>query len=374
MHLLRVQIPEYRGLKNIDLTFEKDFKPRIFPLGSQNGGGKSTLLQLIFALLHCSWVKIAYLENMLKELRVPYEAYQHPLATFDIWYNDQTFQIEFLVCNDDYLKKELNIKDKFDPEKFPDYEKKENLFYITRFSSRDMLFSRVNNMTNMEESGIFLEDLAKKVFLTAPSTQVYLFLPQEARKILFKKDSSAKQSYYEYLNQAKAELPGFFTYDFIAIDAIIDFFKMARDSDFAEMIKAGEYGNSYKTLSNDLNTILGVGTKRIKLEPDLSGVTFEMEQGKETINLYPEDLSHGELSKLSIYAWLKSRQIVDAIVLFDEIETAFHPDWEYQIVSDLQRWEPNNQYILATHSYELCQALTPAHVKELEPKLLKPAN
>jgi predicted ATP-binding protein involved in virulence len=55
----------------------------------------------------------------------------------------------------------------------------------------------------------------------------------------------------------------------------------------------------------------------------------------------------------------------------DEIEIALHPDWQYQIVSDLQQWAPSNQYILATHSYELCQALTPSHVKELPPKLLK---
>ena len=51
MHLQRVQVPDFRVLKDIDITFEKDFFPRIFPLGSLNGGGKSTLLQLIFILL-----------------------------------------------------------------------------------------------------------------------------------------------------------------------------------------------------------------------------------------------------------------------------------------------------------------------------------
>ena len=55
----------------------------------------------------------------------------------------------------------------------------------------------------------------------------------------------------------------------------------------------------------------------------------------------------------------------------DELEIAFHPDWQYQIISDIYQWSPSNQYIIATHSYELCQALTPAHVKEIEPKLLR---
>ena len=37
MHLMRVQVPDFRGLKDIDISFEKDFFPKIFPLGSQNG-------------------------------------------------------------------------------------------------------------------------------------------------------------------------------------------------------------------------------------------------------------------------------------------------------------------------------------------------
>ncbi len=90
-----------------------------------------------------------------------------------------------------------------------------------------------------------------------------------------------------------------------------------------------------------------------------------------TIQLYPEDLSHGELKRLSLYVWLKYNNIDNAIVLMDEVEIALHPDWQYGIINDLQTWAPNNQYILATHSYEMCQALTPAHVKEIEPKLLK---
>ncbi|BAZ18128.1 hypothetical protein NIES4071_100110 [Calothrix sp. NIES-4071] len=36
MRLQRVQVPDFRVLKNIDITFEKDFVPNIFPIGSQN--------------------------------------------------------------------------------------------------------------------------------------------------------------------------------------------------------------------------------------------------------------------------------------------------------------------------------------------------
>ena len=63
------------------------------------------------------------------------------------------------------------------------------------------------------------------------------------------------------------------------------------------------------------------------------------------------------------------KNIEDSIVLMDEVDLALHPDWQYQIVSDLIDWSASNQYVLATHSYELCNALTPSHVKILEPKL-----
>jgi predicted ATPase len=55
----------------------------------------------------------------------------------------------------------------------------------------------------------------------------------------------------------------------------------------------------------------------------------------------------------------------DGIELMDEIEIAFHPDWQYLIVQDLETWGSGNQYILATHSVELCRAVTPKHVKDL---------
>jgi ABC-type dipeptide/oligopeptide/nickel transport system ATPase component len=87
-----------------------------------------------------------------------------------------------------------------------------------------------------------------------------------------------------------------------------------------------------------------LGNKKINVESDLYGVTFELKQNGEEIELYPEDLSHGELKRLSIYLWLKFKNIENSIVLIDEIEIALHPDWQYQIVSDLQAWGPSNQY------------------------------
>jgi len=378
MHLLRVQVPDFRGLKDIDITFEKDFDPKIFPLGSQNGGGKSTLLQLIFVLLHCSVddEKKPFIQNLLQGFKI-FGWEEKKLAIIDIWDGKKIVKLEFYGQND------------FEEEKYyPEYDyrgddeninEENNIIYICsleKFKDEDDMTTiastelkcRFNNQSQ-EQVKSFLEKISQKIFLAAPATQVFLFLPQKSRELLFKKSSSGDNNYYGILESARSELQGLFTYDFLAVELLIESFKAARDHDFREKIKTGSYGNNYQTLIDDLNLLLG--NKRINLDEDFAGVNFQLDNNGETIELYPEDLSHGELKRLSIYIWLKSRDIEDAIVLMDEIEIAFHPDWQYQIISDLKEWTPSNQYILATHSYALCEALTPAHVKEIEPKLIK---
>ncbi|MEG5161435.1 AAA family ATPase [Microcoleus sp. AT3-A2] len=369
MHLLRVQVPDFRGLKDIDITFEKDFFPKIFPLGSQNGGGKSTLLQLIFVLLHCSFdeAKKLYLQNLLQGFKVDGGEDKRVLAIIDIWAGGKIVKLEF------YCRKKFDILE----DSFEEEIKSNDIIicdYLNAKQSNNNQYPNTellccfNNLKN-DEAKLLLNKLSHKIFLAAPSTQVFLFFPQKYKKLLFRGSSKGDGGYYGILDSAKSELQGLFTYDFLAVELLIELFKAARDRDFTEAIKTGNYGNSYQALINNLNLMLS--NKRINLDEDFSGVNFKLYNNGETIELYPEDLSHGELKRLSIYIWLKFRNIEDAIVLMDEVEIAFHPDWQYQIISDLKEWAPSNQYILATHSYALCEALTPAHVKEIEPKLIK---
>ena len=118
----------------------------------------------------------------------------------------------------------------------------------------------------------------------------------------------------------------------------------------------------------DLSSLLS--GKEVKPLEDLSGVQFSIvgPDGPPRA-LGPEDLSRGELKRLMVYAWLKANQTDDAIVLMDELEVSFHPDWQYGVARDLTEWAPKTQFLLATHSYDICRAVTPAHVRELEPKL-----
>ncbi len=353
MKLQRVQIPDFRVLKNVDISFEKDFVPNIFPLGSQNGGGKSTLLQLIFVLLHCSGDsdKHEYIKNMLHGFEIDDDSQKRVLAKFDIWDGEKTVNLEFFLYNKPSSRSLIHKNHKF----------------IIEIS--ETIFFGVYEV-NIDKVEDFLNNLSNNIFLAAPATQVFLFLKKDSIDFLFKQQNNDKKNnYYSQLKQSQYKLPGFFTYDFLAVDLLLEIFKSTRDKDFKQAIETGEYGNNYQQLVNELKQILL--NKKININLDFSGFTFKLDVEGHDIELYPEDLSHGELKRLSIYAWIKYNIIEDSIVLIDEIENGFHPDWQYQIIKDIAEWAPENQYIIATHSYELCQAVTPAHVKELEPRLIK---
>ena len=380
MHIQRIQVPDFRALKDVDITFEKEFTPRIFPIGSQNGGGKSTLLQLIFVLLHCSGNpdRVEFIQNLLDGFHVNHESGKRTLAVIDIWDGSKTVRLDFFVCNESFIPKDNEVTEDNEHKvrrRSPRVNilKKHNLSDITNLNPRgnnssnfgERLICQTNDI-DIVEIETFLTDLSNKMFLTAHISQIFLFLQPDNRKSLFKTQANNQTNYYQQIKTANSKLPGFFTYDFLAIDILVEAFKKARDEDFKQAVeKGGNYGNNYVKLLAELNSILI--NKKINVQPDLSGINFKID-GDET-ELYPEDLSHGELKRLCIYMWLKYNSIEDAIVLMDELEISFHPDWQYQIVRDLEEWGATNQYILATHSYELCNAVTPAHVKELDPKL-----
>jgi AAA ATPase domain len=393
MHLKRVRVPDFRVLKDVDITFEPDLVPRIFPLSSLNGGGKSTLLQLIFTLLHCTGDndRIPYLQNMLDGFEVDEDSGKRDLATIDLCVNDKDIKLQFICYTLDCISQKIepqyptlttNLQfsvlthksRKSLPNQIQSSWLKEDICYICDLESkktgeRTFLLCHFSNLKS-DEILSYLSNIRSRTYLAAPITQVFRFLKSTDRGLLFK-GGNESHKYYSQVTTAKNHLTGFFAYELLAVNILIQGFIKARDKDFAMAISSnGKYGDSYPKLLKDLEYLLV--DKRVNIELDLASVGFsKVDSDDNSIELYPEDLSHGELKRLSLYMWLKFNKIENAIVLMDEVEIALHPDWQFQIVRDLQTWAPNNQYILATHSYELCKALTPAHVKEIEPKLLK---
>ena len=380
MKLLQVQVPDFRVLKDVDIKFDRRFVPNIFPLGSLNGGGKSTLLQLVFVLLHCCTnpERHHYIENLLHGFTFNNDGSDRVLAIINIWDGEKEVEIKFLVGDYPIEDIAVDLDDEYHDRNgiHPPVLRQEHIIYICSYflsvgMGENRLLCRVSGNLYRYQAKDLLDEISNKIFLAAPITQVFLFISRESRYRLFAKNGGG--NYDSDLKLSKSKLPGFFTYDFAPVDLLIKAFTSARDEDFITAIETeGEYGKRYKELLAELNLLLA--NKKVNISTDFSKITFKLDTNNENIELYPEDLSHGELKRLSIYLWIKYNKIEDAIVLMDEIEIGFHPDWQYEIIRDLEEWSPSNQYILATHSYQLCRALTPAHVRELEPKLIKSDN
>ncbi|MFK5976458.1 MAG: AAA family ATPase [Sulfurovum sp.] len=241
-----------------------------------------------------------------------------------------------------------------------------NLNYITDCNQETYLLYKTDMPNEL------LLELEEKIYLVAPGTQVFSFLDEEAKNTLFLSTINNNleniDNFYDFhVAKSRKILTNFFTYDFASPTLIINSFKKARDKDFELAIENSNYENlNLKNLKNDLDNFLL--NKTISVNKDLTRVIFKIKDTQKELN--PEDLSHGELKKLGLFIWFKYNHLNDGIILMDEVENGLHPDWQYSITKDLEIWAPNNQFIIATHSYEVCQALTPAHISELNPKLL----
>ena len=111
MKLLKVSVPNFRNLKNVELTFEPSLKPAVFPIGSENGGGKSTLLQLIFVLLTCSLDdnKNIYLSDFLISVIDNFQDTDE-IAQFELNYQGEIINFTFTYLDENDSDNQKIIK------------------------------------------------------------------------------------------------------------------------------------------------------------------------------------------------------------------------------------------------------------------------
>jgi len=447
MRIEKIEIIKYKNFENIIIDFEKNDKfPDIFSIASKNGGGKSTLLQFVFILLHCFMdnSKKQYIKNLLdvflditEEIKfvnfiVSYddEKYNlnfniHPSKTdeynFDVYLDIKDTKQRIIKFKENFskyqkiiqLQKELQLTDRISPALEREFRyireyinspeedylyrnvrnnndiesyrtlinsimnknsisentleelniinsdlqnklnilenslSKKSLMYITHLNNNNVILLE----TQMSED--LLIKLSNKIFLTAPNSQIFLFLSSEEKHSIFNEFSSERpryyESYYDSVKRAKNLLNGFFTYDFASTELILQSFKKASEEDLKAKRKTGKYGSKYDELTDELKGFLD--GKEITENETGDRVIFKSKNsGKE---LSPEDLSHGELKKLGIYIWLKYIVESDSIVLMDEVDIALHPKWQYELINDLSKWSENTQFLLATHSPQI---------------------
>ncbi len=223
--------------------------------------------------------------------------------------------------------------------------KDKGMLYITHLYENDLVLLL---KTDMPED--LLEELTNKVYLNAPMSQIFLFLREEEKNSIFNSFGKRRTfaTYEDYVRRTKDLLKTFYTYDFASTELILNSFEKAFIEDKKIKKATGSYGDKYDKLVVELNNFLE--GKEISEDEESKRVIFKIKNSSQ--ELRPEDLSHGELKKLSIYIWLKYIVPNDAIILMDEIDIALHPKWQYQIINDIIQWS-DGQFLLATHSPQI---------------------
>ncbi|MEG3438164.1 hypothetical protein V0288_13630 [Pannus brasiliensis CCIBt3594] len=489
MRLLRVRVPDFRSLKNIDISFEKDFSPSIFAVSGQNPGANSALLQTIFILLYCSHdpERAEFIQKLLDSFE--FEADEKTLAIFDIWDGKKTVTLEFSACKYSVLTRNLKldrltdkqIKALLDPhwpstvEKMA-LEKRIQLLNadllvleriekrarnLVRISDRDAreriigqeikacnrLFSRKNQWISFPDDPSYFEEfkrdfheeivalsqrieailrdlrttrnqheyrwksitenfnrkkqyliidykevpdkyllfcssaelefdrledflleISNRIYFASPSSKIFLFINKETRKNVFSRDSGANNDdqYALAFKNAKAHLPRFFTYDFFPLDLADKPSRYPHSGNRVHSIEIESRRESLLELIDEIDSLMSY--KKMDFQRDMPRINSILNNKLNWQELAEFDIIYGELKRLNIYFWLQYRKIERSIVLIDDIESGLPIEWQAKIIEDLQKWEPSNQYILATYSNELRQALPPAHSKPIEPK------
>jgi predicted ATP-binding protein involved in virulence len=313
MQLRRVEIIKYRNFENVVIDFEKSDFPNVFSIASKNGGGKSTLLQFIFIMLHCivDEDRHSYMENILEKRINNISLYDELLAQDKIINNEEVhISLINFIFEEKKNKYNLNLE-------------------LWSMNSDNIIVLKTNISTEQ------LIKLSNSIYLTVPDAQPLHFLSEKDDK-----------------EEMRKNLPNFSTYEFPTEKSILNSFEHEKQEDFREMRVHGRYGSNYIDFQNELKDF--IEGKEIGENQEGTKITFKLKGFNKA--LLSEDLSHGELRKLGIYIWLKSMVQKDAIVLMDEVDIALHPKWQYELVNDLTEWSKGSQFLLATHSPQILSA------------------
>jgi len=108
MHIEKIEVPAFRALRDVVIECGAEYRPSIFPIGSENGGGKSTLLQLVFTLLHCSAYeeRLPYLRNTLASEHSDSEEAERTIARITVRHGE-LYELEFISLGGRFLIERL---------------------------------------------------------------------------------------------------------------------------------------------------------------------------------------------------------------------------------------------------------------------------
>ena len=352
-----------------------EFKNRVTFITGGNGGGKSSLLNIIYDSL-----------NLNEEKK------QLPTSKNRFWGSEITFA--------NRVMKQCVLAPKYEQEQLEDlealvsssFDQKNGYFYQEFVDALQTLHRRKSpNSAQSYNSISYTEDLVGDVIIRSikvPSDydedeqellkedKCDAFLFQEDRHTLHNVDKSNIDLSLDYWKTYKNSIDDRFLYirDALQIhesqvnrkisDSILkvggDLGKLTVSDEYQ---KARDKSFSVEKMLTRLNQYFLESDKEI-VRDDNNKITLK-KIGTES-HLPWHLLSRGEktLIYLFVVTFLYKEKV--SIFLFDEPEISLHVKWQKKLISDLAELAPNNQFIIATHSPSLVKDGWLSHCLEIK--------
>ncbi|MDR2346372.1 MAG: ATP-binding protein [Planctomycetaceae bacterium] len=344
LRLEHIKIENYKGIDCLEIDFAQpqfEDSPDVTVIGSQNGLGKTSILEC------CALLAITI------------TCHHNELIKFDRRHGSDLFKKGFSISGN-FREEDLQFSRSltFDP-------KDDNYFKITGKSSPKTI---KKNNTNKESLHNFNKNIETILGQTSNqlSMEHFLFF-NSYRKI---QESSPElgmlvhKSYEPIFRNRMYETP-------ISLFKIEILRSFMLDNPLLDQIDKQESHEVLKNLNDFLNQYAGVKIK--KLVPHTNNtidILLEHQKSKDIFSF--DGLSSGQKEIISTFflIWYSTR-VKSKIILIDEPELHLNRDWQQTLVRDLVKNAPNNQYILATHSIEVAEAVEPYQRILLEKNSIK---
>ena len=335
-----IDVYSYKGIDSLSIVFPNpllDNDPDILVIGSENGVGKTSVLECCALIILC-------LRFKGKTLQLPNESDAVNLTNLlikagadfteihgDIAVDGSEHKVEIRICNDGIVEIKAPRLDLFDDTMIDsDSEVYDLIKLICGFSPNPVIESRLlyfHSYRKMEPGGIhpsiLLADNQRiRQMELMPAKFVSSIFKRKIFELLL-----GEANLYETVHSRESKE------DIEKLNSLLQLYVNNFD------VKIGKL----KQLSD--------GSNDIRIKPINNG---------ESISI--DGLSSGEKEIISIlFLILHHTKGCPSVVLIDEPELHLNAQWHRSFVNNLLRTAPGNQYIIATHSEDIMDSVLQDH-------------
>ena len=348
MKLHKLNLTNFRGIKQLDIDFESD----ITVLAGVNGVGKSSILNALSVLLSQTLPKFT-----------PSKSKSIHFIDEDIYWNYKYISALTLINIEDIMLNSMVWYD-FSNEQSLIIQQDLNEGEFNQTNYTDILMNR--KLTGDFKTGVkeTLDKLNQFRFHANSPLAIFFStrrqLPGKPGKLSAMAPLSPTDAYNRSLEDREVTLR--------------DFLMWYRAQESISI-------NTKNKRSNILNSLL----KAIQLFlPEFTGINVVEYNSKTSLQIQKRNqiinshqLSDGERGLLALVLDITRRLSIAnpsvddpikdgiALVMIDEIELHLHPDWQRSVISRLMKVFPNCQFIVTTHSPQVLGQVEPKNIRLL---------